>query len=106
LISEPGNGRGTHNGPLTGSAGHAGFEFDIVLRGPVNGGVIRHPHVSSGSQAAIKRHYKLSGKNQVRPAPVEIDRRVARLKLAAMGIEIGELTAERRNYLSPRREGT
>jgi adenosylhomocysteinase len=42
----------------------------------------------------------------VRPAPVEIDRRVARLKLAAMGIEIGELTAERRNYLSPRREGT
>jgi adenosylhomocysteinase len=38
--------------------------------------------------------------------PVEIDREVARLKLASMNIAIDELTAEQRNYLASWHEGT
>ncbi|HUS80374.1 MAG TPA: adenosylhomocysteinase [Armatimonadota bacterium] len=42
----------------------------------------------------------------VHGVPEEIDRQVARLKLAAMGIEIDQLTAEQRAYLSGWRHGT
>jgi len=38
--------------------------------------------------------------------PAEIDREVARLKLAAMAISIDELTAQQRRYLSSWQEGT
>ncbi len=42
----------------------------------------------------------------VHPVPREIDERVARLKLAALGVEIDELTAEQRGYLSSWEHGT
>ena len=38
--------------------------------------------------------------------PEEIDREIARLKLAAMGIEIDVLTPEQVNYLNSWEEGT
>jgi adenosylhomocysteinase len=44
--------------------------------------------------------------NRVHEVPGEIDREVASLKLAAMGIGIDELTAEQDRYLSSWREGT
>ncbi|HEU0203802.1 MAG TPA: adenosylhomocysteinase [Burkholderiaceae bacterium] len=44
--------------------------------------------------------------NGVHPVPPEIDREVARLKLAALGIAIDALTAEQRAYLASWREGT
>lgn len=44
--------------------------------------------------------------NRVHEVPAEIDREVARLKLAAMDIVIDELTTEQRNYLSSWKEGT
>lgn len=44
--------------------------------------------------------------NGVHGVPPEIDREVARLKLAALGIEIDELTSEQRTYLDSWREGT
>lgn len=43
---------------------------------------------------------------RVYDVPEEIDREVARLKLATMGIEIDELTPEQQAYLSSWREGT
>jgi len=43
---------------------------------------------------------------QVHSVPEDIDRTVARLKLAAMGIEIDELTAEQQEYLASWRLGT
>jgi len=44
--------------------------------------------------------------NAVHPVPAEIDREVARLKLAAMRIGIDKLTAEQVRYLSSWEEGT
>ncbi|MGB2815388.1 MAG: adenosylhomocysteinase, partial [Dehalococcoidales bacterium] len=43
---------------------------------------------------------------RVHPVPEDIDREVARLKLAAMGVEIDSLTAEQRKYLTSWEEGT
>jgi adenosylhomocysteinase len=42
----------------------------------------------------------------VHPVPTDIDKEVARLKLAAMGIDIDELTAEQTAYLSSWEQGT
>jgi len=42
----------------------------------------------------------------VHKIPEEIDRRVAELKLKAMGIEIDELSAEQEEYLSSWEHGT
>jgi adenosylhomocysteinase len=42
----------------------------------------------------------------VHTVPAEIDREVARLKLASMGISIDELTEEQQRYLSSWEEGT
>lgn len=52
----------------------------------------------------VKRHNGLN--NKVYPVPQEIDRQVARLKLAAMGIKIDVLTAQQRRYLASWEEGT
>ena len=52
----------------------------------------------------VKNHESLTP--QVYGVPVEIDREVARLKLAAMGVEIDELTAEQAAYLSSWEHGT
>lgn len=43
---------------------------------------------------------------KVYSVPLEIDREIARLKLAAMGIRIDALTAEQERYLSSWQEGT
>jgi len=45
-------------------------------------------------------------KKQVYPVPGDIDREIARLKLAAMGVKIDKLTAEQRKYLSSWEIGT
>jgi adenosylhomocysteinase len=42
----------------------------------------------------------------VYPVPPEIDEEIARLKLAALGVRIDELTDEQRKYLSSWEEGT
>jgi adenosylhomocysteinase len=44
--------------------------------------------------------------NAVHNVPAEIDREVARLKLAAMHIAIDQLTEEQNRYLSSWQEGT
>ena len=44
--------------------------------------------------------------HRVHSVPAEIDREVAQLKLAAMGLHIDELTAEQERYLSSWKEGT
>jgi len=45
-------------------------------------------------------------KNQVYAVPQDIDREIARLKLAAMGVRIDTLTAEQKQYLSSWEMGT
>jgi adenosylhomocysteinase len=45
-------------------------------------------------------------KSQVYAIPAEIDREIARLKLAAMGVHIDVLTAEQTKYLNSWEEGT
>jgi adenosylhomocysteinase len=45
------------------------------------------------------------GKN-VYPVPEEIDKEIARLKLASMGVEIDTLTPEQEKYLSSWEMGT
>lgn len=44
--------------------------------------------------------------NKVYPVPLEIDMKVARLKLEAMGIRIDELTEEQKKYTKSWKEGT
>jgi len=48
--------------------------------------------------ASLDRH--------VYPVPEEIDKEIARLKLATMGIAIDELSEEQANYLASWDEGT
>jgi adenosylhomocysteinase len=43
---------------------------------------------------------------KVYPVPPEIDRAIARLKLATMGVEIDTLTEEQARYLASWDEGT
>ncbi len=52
----------------------------------------------------VKHHQKLEKK--VYPVPVEIDKEIARLKLAGMGVEIDRLTKEQRKYLASWEMGT
>jgi adenosylhomocysteinase len=53
----------------------------------------------------LSRHAGAIGP-QVIPVPVEVDREVARLKLAAMGMRIDTLTPEQEKYLASWSEGT
>ena len=65
--------------------------------------------MSFANQALVTEHLarlKEPLKNQVYPVPVEIDRTVARLKLAAMRIEIDTLTPEQEKYLKSWEMGT
>jgi adenosylhomocysteinase len=52
----------------------------------------------------IKNQGKLE--NKVYSVPDEIDKNVARLKLASMGIKIDTLTPEQQKYLDSWQEGT
>jgi len=50
-------------------------------------------------------HYS-SMKNKVYPVPMDIDQKIARLKLASMGVKIDTLTPEQKEYLSSWEVGT
>jgi len=52
----------------------------------------------------VKNHASLEGK--VYTVPVELDKRVAKLKLESMGIKIDRLTSEQEEYLASWSEGT
>jgi adenosylhomocysteinase len=57
-----------------------------------------------GLEYAVQHAGELEHK--VYPVPPEIDREIARLKLATMGIEIDVLTEEQAKYLASWDEGT
>jgi adenosylhomocysteinase len=59
---------------------------------------------SLASEYLVKNHGKLEKK--VYPMPAVIDREIARLKLAAMGVEIDTLTPEQEKYLASYDLGT
>ncbi len=52
----------------------------------------------------LAKNYK-NMKKDVYPVPVEIDKEIARLKLASMGVTIDTLTPEQEKYLSGGRWG-
>jgi adenosylhomocysteinase len=52
----------------------------------------------------VKNHAKLE--KTVYTVPVELDKRVAKLKLESMGIKIDRLTPEQEEYLAGWSEGT
>jgi len=56
------------------------------------------------AEFVVKNHKKLQ--NEVYSVPAEIDRKIALLKLRAMGIKIDMLTAEQKNYLESWEMGT
>jgi len=56
------------------------------------------------SEYIVKNHKSL--KNQVYRVPMDIDREIARLKLASMGVEIDSLTEEQHTYLHSWEMGT
>lgn len=65
--------------------------------------------MSFANQALAAEHLVKNGAGlgkAVHRVPQEIDRRVAELKLAAMGVRIDELTAEQRRYLASWDAGT
>ncbi len=57
-----------------------------------------------GAEFMVKRGRALERK--VYPVPVEIDREIARLKLASLGVQIDGLTPEQESYLASWRHGT
>lgn len=65
--------------------------------------------MSFANQALCSEHLATAAADlaiDVYGVPEDIDKQVARLKLAALGIEIDELTEEQREYLSGWRQGT
>jgi adenosylhomocysteinase len=56
------------------------------------------------AEFVVKNHKKLQ--NEVYSVPAEIDRKIALLKLRAMGIKIDMLTAKQKNYLESWEMGT
>jgi adenosylhomocysteinase len=52
----------------------------------------------------VRRRGQLPG--GVHEVPLEIDREVVRIKLAALGVAIDALTSEQQSYLGSWREGT
>ncbi|GIK64250.1 MAG: adenosylhomocysteinase [Chloroflexota bacterium] len=57
-----------------------------------------------GAEFMVRNYDTLQ--NQVYTIPEEIDREIARLKLASMGVQIDTLTAEQEHYLNQWQEGT
>jgi adenosylhomocysteinase len=65
--------------------------------------------LSFANQALAAEHLVREGgslSKAVHRLPVDIDQRVAQLKLAAMGIAIDQLTAEQQKYLASWEAGT
>jgi len=65
-------------------------------------------YMSFANQALCVEHLAKAGRMEpkVYPVPKEIDEKVARLKLDAMGIRIDELTEEQKTYLTTWESGT
>jgi adenosylhomocysteinase len=59
---------------------------------------------AQAAEHMVKHHAEL--RPEVYEVPLELDREVARLKLAAMGVEIDTLTREQQAYLSGWESGT
>ncbi|MBI5931270.1 MAG: adenosylhomocysteinase [Chloroflexi bacterium] len=57
-----------------------------------------------GAEFMVRNYDKLQ--SQVYTIPEDIDREIARLKLASMGVQIDNLTAEQEHYLNQWQEGT
>jgi adenosylhomocysteinase len=57
-----------------------------------------------GAEYIVKNYKKLEKK--VYPVPVDIDKEIARLKLAGMDIAIDSLTAKQKQYLASWEMGT
>ena len=75
-------------------------------RGPPgarDGHVVREPGARASSTPCSTR---ASSSSKVYPVPAEIDKEIARLKLATMGVEIDVLTEEQAKYLASWDEGT
>ena len=68
----------------------------------------RHGHElrHAGADHRVLRPEQGQAERQVHPVPVEIEQFVARHKLASMGIEIDELTAAQKRYMSGWEQGT
>jgi len=65
--------------------------------------------MSFANQALSLEHLSKEHKNldkKVYPVPIAIDREIARLKLASMGVEIDHLTREQEKYLTSWEMGT
>jgi adenosylhomocysteinase len=65
--------------------------------------------MSFANQALSVEHLVLEGKRldrKVYGVPVAIDREIARLKLASMGVRIDELTPRQQEYLASWTHGT
>ena len=56
------------------------------------------------SEHMVKHHAELE--KRVYPVPEEIDREIARLKLASRGVEIDQLTDAQQKYLASWDQGT
>ena len=70
--------------------------------GARDGHVLREP----GARARVRRAERRPLESKVYPVPAEIDKEIARLKLATMGVEIDQLTEEQAKYLASWDEGT
>ena len=66
--------------------------------------ILGKPLVGYVAEYLAKNHESLEKK--VYPVPEELDKKVARLKLEAMGVKIDKLTAEQEEYLASWSEGT
>ena len=65
--------------------------------------------MSFANQALCAEYIASKGRKlekKVHRVPLEIDREIARLKLASMGIDIDRLTREQEAYMASWREGT
>ena len=56
------------------------------------------------SEHMVKNHKKLN--NDVYDVPLELDNKVAQIKLKSMGVEIDKLTSEQDAYLNSWESGT
>jgi adenosylhomocysteinase len=65
--------------------------------------------MSFANQALAAEHIVKHGRTlerRVWSVPREIDREIARLKLASLGVQIDELTPQQESYLASWRQGT
>jgi adenosylhomocysteinase len=71
---------------------------------PASGTDMSFANQALSVEYVVKNHSSLEKK--VYPVPVDIDKRVAKLKLESMGVKIDKLTSEQEEYLASWSEGT